>query len=114
MNKGSLLLAILLMAPLCRVEAQDVHLGERLVRERCIACHGMNGNSPISPEYPRLAGQHQDYLEKALSDYIVGQRKDPTMRAQVVDPATGRPLLSDDDIQSIAGYFARQRGLKIK
>ena len=79
--------------------------------ERCVACHGVNGNQPAGAEIPRLAGQHSEYLEKALGDYIAGNRRDPVMRAQVVDTDSGQPRLSPDEAKALAGYFARQRGL---
>ncbi len=35
----------------------------------CVACHGENFNKPIDPSYPKLAGQHADYLFAALKEY---------------------------------------------
>ena len=35
----------------------------------CTACHGENFNKPIDPSYPKLAGQHADYLYAALKEY---------------------------------------------
>ena len=35
----------------------------------CVACHGENFNKPIDPGYPKLAGQHSDYLYAALKEY---------------------------------------------
>jgi len=35
----------------------------------CFACHGEAGAKPIMPEYPVLAGQHNDYLVAALTQY---------------------------------------------
>ena len=43
----------------------------------CAACHGPDGNHPTTPDFPRLAGQHPDYLLKALHDYKSGARKNP-------------------------------------
>lgn len=39
----------------------------------CGACHGADGNSPI-PDFPRLAGQPEDYLLRALQDYKLGRQ----------------------------------------
>ena len=53
----------------------------------CVACHGPNFSSPIDATYPRLAGQHPDYLYAALKAYhtdgntLVG-RGNATMRGQ--------------------------------
>jgi cytochrome c553 len=37
----------------------------------CIACHGANFSTPVDPSYPKLGGQHADYLFVALKSYTV-------------------------------------------
>lgn len=37
----------------------------------CAACHGADLNSPIDPSYPKLAGQHADYLYVSVHAYTV-------------------------------------------
>lgn len=37
----------------------------------CAACHGANFSTPLDPSYPKLAGQHKDYLLVALRSYSV-------------------------------------------
>jgi cytochrome c553 len=69
----------------------------------CAACHGEDGNKPLAPDYPKLAGQPADYLEKALKDYKTGKRKNPLMAPQAQN-------LSKKDIQDLAAYFASQKG----
>jgi cytochrome c553 len=74
----------------------------------CSACHGPDGNTPLSPEYPRLAGQPDDYLEKALRDYKSGKRKNPLMGPQAQN-------LSKQDMKDLAAYFSSLTGdLKVK
>ncbi len=74
----------------------------------CSACHGADGNTPLAPEYPRLAGQPNDYLEKALRDYKSGKRKNPLMGPQAQN-------LSKQDMKDLAAYFASLSGdLKVK
>ncbi|HNP36072.1 MAG TPA: cytochrome c [Woeseiaceae bacterium] len=70
----------------------------------CVACHGQNGIS-VSPAWPSLAGQHEEYLVHALNQYRDGTRKDPVM-AQMAAP------LSDDDVKLMARYFSRLKGLE--
>jgi cytochrome c553 len=72
----------------------------------CGACHGPDGNSP-TPDFPKLAGQQEDYLMKALQDYKAGQRKNPIMAAQV-------EALSKADMADLAAWFASQQGLVVK
>jgi cytochrome c553 len=40
-----------------------------LTKGNCVACHGADLNNPIYPGYPKLAGQHADYLYVALKSY---------------------------------------------
>lgn len=40
-----------------------------LQRGNCAACHGENLNKPVDASYPKLAGQHGDYLLVALKSY---------------------------------------------
>ncbi len=42
-----------------------------LEKGACISCHGANFAKPIDPSYPKLAGQHADYLYVALKSYKV-------------------------------------------
>ncbi|NLR74086.1 MULTISPECIES: c-type cytochrome [Leeia] len=68
--------------------------------QACIACHGQGGLS-TSPTYPILAGQQEDYLVQALTDYQKGNRKNPIM-AGMASP------LKKQDIADLAAYFAKQ------
>ncbi len=79
-------------------QAADLAAGAAKAKEVCAACHGADGVSP-SPDFPKLAGQHRDYLEKALRDYKSGARKNPIM-AGFAAP------LSKEDIANLAAYFA--------
>ena len=74
--------------------------------EPCKACHGETGIS-VSPDFPKLAGQHEAYLVAALSHYKNGKRKNPIMQGQVAN-------LSPRDIQDLAAYFSSQHGLDVK
>jgi cytochrome c553 len=75
----------------------------------CAACHGVNLNKPVSPEYPKLAGQHSDYVYWALRQYQMGNgnphlgRNNPIMQAQVQS-------LSQSDMKDIAAYVESLSG----
>jgi cytochrome c553 len=43
--------------------------GELVAKGACASCHGDNFNKPIDPSYPKIAGQHADYLFVALKSY---------------------------------------------
>jgi cytochrome c553 len=81
-------------------QAANLEAGHAKAKEVCAACHGEDGNSQV-PDYPKLSGQHQDYLEKALRDYKSGLRKNPIM-------AGFAGALSKDDIENLAAYFHSQ------
>jgi len=72
----------------------------------CAGCHGADGVSSVS-SFPKLAGQHRDYLYHALKDYKAGKRTNPIMAGQVQN-------LSDADMLDLAMYFSKQKGLTLK
>jgi cytochrome c553 len=69
----------------------------------CAACHGADGNKTLDATYPRLAGQHPDYLAKALVDYKSGKRKNLVMQGQVAN-------LKAKDIDDLAAYYGSLDG----
>jgi len=69
--------------------------------EVCLACHGTNGVG-ITPDYPTLAGQHDDYIKRALHDYQKGGRKNAIMAGMV-------QTLTPEDIEQLSKYYAGQK-----
>jgi cytochrome c553 len=67
----------------------------------CAACHGADGNS-TNPEWPKLAGQGERYLERQLLDFKSGKRVNPIMNGQAAP-------LSEADIADLAAFYASQR-----
>jgi cytochrome c553 len=80
--------------------AADLAAGKAKATEICLACHGAEGNSTVA-DFPKLGGQHPDYLAKALRDYKSGQRKNPVM-------AGFASALSKQDIDNLAAYYGSQ------
>jgi len=75
------------------------------VAQLCVACHGKDGVG-VSDAYPTLTGQQADYLEQALREYALGERKNPVMGTFVKS-------LTPQDITEVAEYYAAQGpGLK--
>ncbi|WP_416421738.1 c-type cytochrome [Pseudomonas sp. App30] len=68
----------------------------------CGACHGPDGNS-MAPNFPKLAGQGQRYLDKQLHDIKSGKRQVPEMTGLLTN-------LSDQDLADLAAYFNSQNG----
>ena len=71
------------------------------VAELCQGCHGQDGVG-ITGDFPTLAGQHADYLMRALTEYQKGDRKNPVM-------ATFAGQLTAADIKAVADYYGAQR-----
>lgn len=66
--------------------------------EVCLACHGTNGVG-ITADYPSLSGQHADYIERALTDYKKGGRKNVIMAGMAA-------TLTEQDIRELAHFYA--------
>ena len=79
----------------------DAAAGGEKAKQVCAACHGPDGNTPTTPEFPKLGGQHADYLLHALKAYKSGARKNAIMAGQV-------QALSGKDLEDLAAYYAAQ------
>ena len=75
--------------------------GKAKAAQVCAACHGPDGNKPTGPDFPILAGQHTDYLRKALADYKSGKRSNPIMKGFAA-------TLSNQEMDDLAAWFASQ------
>jgi len=95
--------AVALIAAAASVHAADTAAGKARHEAACAACHGKDGNTPIDPSYPKLAGQYRDYLERALLDYKSGARKNAIMAGQA-------QALSRADIENLAAFYAALPG----
>ena len=71
--------------------------------QMCAGCHGIEGWRTAYPEVysvPRIGGQHEAYLVKALQEYKNGERRHPSMRAIAAS-------LSDQDMADLAAFYAQ-------
>ncbi|MGK0158987.1 c-type cytochrome [Pseudomonas mosselii] len=68
----------------------------------CGACHNPDGNS-LAPNFPKLAGQGEPYLNKQLHDIKDGKRTVLEMTGMLAN-------FNDQDLADIAAYFASQKG----
>ncbi|KAB0482909.1 cytochrome c4 [Vibrio sp. IB15] len=102
MKKLALILSLLAS---CSVWAQGSIEAGKAKSQTCVACHGADGNSLIT-QYPKLAGQHEKYLEKQLKELKLGMtsggkqgRNEPVMGAMAMP-------LSEQDMADLAAYYA--------
>jgi len=78
----------------------DPKAGETKANTICVACHGPMGNS-INPIWPKLAGQHPEYIYKQLMDFKGGRRENVLMSPQAM-------ILTDQEVLDLAAYYAQQ------
>ncbi len=67
----------------------------------CTACHGVDGNS-VTAAWPKIAGQHEEYIYKQLIDFKSGNRDNPQMTPIVA-------TMNDEDLSDVAAYFSSQK-----
>lgn len=81
-------------------EKDDVASNVPAQAQICAGCHGPDGNSLV-PMFPKIAGQHPEYLEKQLKNIKENVRVSPVMAGIVA-------TLSDEDMTILAKHFAKQ------
>ncbi len=98
----SIALASPAVAPVATAVATkgDAAKAQAIVNNLCGACHGADGNSTAA-NFPNLAGQTPEYINKQLHDFKSGARKNAIMAPNVTQ-------LSAADMLNLAAYFAAQ------
>ncbi len=69
----------------------------------CRECHGMDGNSTVEDEAPKLAGLHEVYIVKQLTDF-----RDKTRSHELMREIKEIEDLKDKDIRDLAAWYAIQ------
>jgi cytochrome c553 len=92
--------ALILFASAGAAWSANLDAGKAKAAEICQACHGLDGNG-ATPDYPKLGGQREDYMRKALRDYKTGARKNAIM-------AGFAGALTLQDMENLAAYYASQ------
>jgi cytochrome c553 len=106
--------AVFVLGALVSVNAMaggNIEAGKAAVEKyACASCHGKDLNSPISPDYPKLAGQDKDYISHALLAYQRGdQGANANGRVQPIMAGMAKQL-SAQDIQNIGAYVGSLPG----
>jgi cytochrome c len=77
--------------------------GKALYLEKtCIACHGKEGKKPLTPAYPKIAGQNAAYIEAQMKDIKNGVRTNGSSAAM----KGVMHLVSDAEIKELAQYLS--------
>ena len=85
-----------------KLEGINLPLSPPELSAKCDRCHGENGMSQ-DPSKPRLAGQIQAYLEKALNDYRNGNRESSAMHAMAATD-----VMSVTELKAITTYYSQK------
>ena len=100
MNKWLVSVSIAFAFTVTGVQASGDASSGQTKSATCVACHGPDGNSP-NPIWPKLAGQHPEYILKQLGEFKAGVRKNDLMSPMAAP-------LSEQDMQDLAAYFSSQ------
>lgn len=79
----------------------DPKAAESIVNQVCAGCHSVDGNSAVATN-PKLAGLNAEYVNKQLTDFKSGARKNPIMSGMVA-------TLTPQDMLNLAAYFSAQQ-----
>ncbi len=77
-------------------------LGEKLYKENCVRCHGENGEGDNDKYYPKIQGQHYEYLVRQFAWIKEGKRRNanPDMVEQIQN-------IPEEDMNTILDYTSR-------
>jgi cytochrome c553 len=68
----------------------------------CIACHGPGGNGNYLASYPRISGQHAQYMLNTMREYAAGTRRSDTAYSQMMRNVADQLL--EDEMRAVVGY----------
>lgn len=98
MNKWLVSVSIVLAMVVVNAQAAGDAAAGKTKSATCLACHGADGNS-ANAVWPKLAGQHPNYIKKQLQEFKGGARKNDLMSPMAMP-------LSDQDMDDLAAYFS--------
>ena len=93
------LLVLLTLASAAAWGQADEARAKKIAGGSCFLCHGMNGES-TSEVFPRLAGQHAEYIAKQLDAFKTGKRKSSAMADMV-------SKLTPDEMLALGHYYQK-------
>ncbi len=94
--------------PAAPSKAPNPQVAALLQKAACVSCHGANYAKPIDPSYPKIAGQHADYMFVALKAYKV-EGNAQVGRANGVMGAIAKQF-SNAELKALSGYIGSLEG----
>ena len=95
-------------AAVAQAPAPSAAVADLLKKGNCASCHGDNLSKPIDPSYPKLAGQHADYLFVALKAYQTD--KNPQVgRSNPIMMGMARPFTTAE-LKQLSAYIGSMPG----
>lgn len=101
--KSSIILSGLFVAIFAAGGAAAADGAKLYMEKTCVACHGKDAKKPLTPEYPRLAGQNAKYAERQMMDIKSGARANGNSAAM----KGVMHLVSDEEIKALAEYISK-------
>lgn len=86
----------------------SVQVAELLKKGACVSCHGDNFAKPIDPSYPKVAGQHADYLFVALKSYKA--EKNPNLGRSNAIMAGVAKQFTNAELKALSNYLGSVEG----
>jgi cytochrome c553 len=88
--------------------APDAKVAALLQKGACVSCHGDNFSKPVDPSYPKIAGQHKDFLFVALKSYKT-ENQSTWGRSNGVMGGIAKQF-SNAELKALAAYVGSQEG----
>ena len=82
----------------------SVQVAELLKKGACVSCHGDNFAKPIDPSYPKIAGQHADYLFVALKSYKV-EKNNNVGRSNAIMAGVAKQF-TNAELKALSNYIS--------
>jgi cytochrome c len=90
-------MALVALAALASTPAMAADGAKLYAEKTCTACHGKDGNKPLMPDYPKIAGQNKAYVEKQMKDIKSGARANGNSAAMKGVMA----IVNDEEIKTL-------------
>ena len=90
------------------VKAPSAEVAALLGKANCASCHGANFSMPIDPSYPKIGGQHADYLFVALKAYKISDNA-KVGRGNAIMASMAKQY-SNAELKMLANYISSVQG----